>query len=136
MKKMIYLLSGCALFCTTTLFADDLGGAAAPAGRQGSFMPTLAMLAIAMAFFYIVALRPERKRRKAMEQRRSAMKKGDRVTAMGIIGTIVRVQDDTVILKMVDGAKIEMLKAAVTEFREAAPATQVVEEAETAESAS
>jgi len=133
MKKLIYVLSGFALFTTTTLFADELGGAEAPAAQQKSFMPTLIMLAIAMAFFYLVALRPERKRRKAAEERRSAMKKGDKVTAMGIIGTVVRVGEETVVLKMVDGAKIEMLKAAVTDFREAsAEPAEITEAAETA----
>jgi preprotein translocase subunit YajC len=36
---------------------------------------------------------------------------------MGIIGTIVRVQESSVILKMVDGSKIEVLKAAITEIQ-------------------
>lgn len=134
MKKLVYVLSAFALFSTTTLFADELGGAAAPAARQGNFMPTLVMLAIAMAFFYLVALRPERKRRKAAEERRNSMKKGDRVTAMGILGTVVRVGEESVVLKMVDGAKIEMLKAAVTDFRE--PAAETAEIVEGAESAS
>ena len=34
---------------------------------------------------------------------------------MGILGTVLRVQERTVILKMVDGAKIEMLTDAISE---------------------
>lgn len=121
MKKWLLTLTGFALFSAPFLFADELGGAEAPvkAAREGSFMPTLIMLAVAMAFFYLVALRPERKRRKALMQKRESMRKGDRVTAMGIIGTVVRVQEETVILKMYDGAKLEVLKAAITDFRPA-----------------
>ncbi len=83
----------------------------------GSFWQTLIMIAIAIVFFYFILWRPEQKRRKSMEQKRSAMKKGDKVTAMGIVGTIDRVKEQTVIVKMVDGSKIEFVKAAITEVR-------------------
>ena len=93
-------------------FAQD----AAPAAKN-SMMSTLLMIGLALVFFYFILWRPEQKRRKASEKMRSSMKKGDRVTAMGIIGIISRVQDQTVILKMVDGAKIEVLKAAITDVQ-------------------
>jgi preprotein translocase subunit YajC len=100
----------------SSLFAE--GAEAAPAARdQGSFWQTLIMIGIALVFFYFILWRPEQKRRKAMEQQRSALKKGDRVTAMGIIGSVVRVQETTVNLKMCDGAKIEVLKAAITDVQ-------------------
>jgi preprotein translocase subunit YajC len=44
------------------------------------------------------------------------MKKGDRVTAMGIIGTVDKIQEGSVILRMVDGGKIEVVKGAITEI--------------------
>jgi preprotein translocase subunit YajC len=52
-----------------------------------------------------------------MEQQRSALKKGDRVTAMGIIGTVSNIKDTSIILRMVDGAKIEVLKNAITDVQ-------------------
>lgn len=107
------LLLSIPLFLTTAVFADD----AAPAGREQSLWQTLIMIGIALIFFYLILWRPEQKRRKKMEQQRSSLSKGDRVTAMGIIGTVVRVDDKTVILKMVDGAKIEVIKAAITEVQ-------------------
>lgn len=93
------------------LFAQD---ASAP---QGGLNQTLIMIGIALVFFYFILWRPEQKRRKAAELMRSSLKKGDRVTAMGIVGKIDRIQDETLILKMVDGAKIEVLKAAVTDVQ-------------------
>ena len=84
---------------------------------QGSFMQTLIMIGIAIVFFYFILWRPEQKRRKAMEQKRTGMKKGDKVTAMGIVGVIDRIKEQTVIVKMVDGAKIEFLKGAITEVQ-------------------
>ena len=84
---------------------------------QSSLWSTIMMIGVALVFFYVILYRPEQKRRKAAEAMRSALKKGDRVTAMGIIGRIDRMTDHTVILKMVDGAKIEMLKAAITDVQ-------------------
>ncbi|MBI2742814.1 MAG: preprotein translocase subunit YajC [Chlamydiales bacterium] len=101
------------MFSTLPLFAD---AAEAPA-RENNFMQTLIMIGIALVFFYFILWRPEQKRRKAMEKQRSSLKKGDRVTAMGIVGTVFKVQDATVILKMVDGAKIEVLKGAITDVQ-------------------
>jgi preprotein translocase subunit YajC len=81
-----------------------------------SLWQTLIMVGIAFLFFYVILWRPEQKRRKALEEQRSTLKKGDRVAAMGIIGTVVRVGEQTVILKMYDGAKLEFYKAAVTDI--------------------
>jgi preprotein translocase subunit YajC len=119
-KLKLFFLGLPALFLSTSLFAQD--AEAAPA--QGNFMQTLIMIGIALVFFYFILWRPEQKRRKAMEKQRSSLKKGDRVTAMGIIGTISKIQDNTVILKMVDGAQIEMLKAAITDVQPEVEATK------------
>jgi preprotein translocase subunit YajC len=81
-----------------------------------SFTQTLVMIAIAFMFFYVILWRPEQKRRKALETQRNALKKGDRVAAMGIIGTVSRIEENTVILKMYDGTKLEFYKAAVTDI--------------------
>jgi len=93
------------------------------AAQGGGMTQTLIMIGIAMVFFYFILWRPEQKRRKAAQALRSSLKKGDRVTAMGIIGTIDRLTDDTVVLKMVDGSKIEMVKAAITEVKAGSEAT-------------
>ncbi|MBA3722995.1 MAG: preprotein translocase subunit YajC [Parachlamydiaceae bacterium] len=86
----------------------------APPSDQG-FWQTLIMLGIFIVFFYLILWRPEQKRRKALEQQRDSLKKGDRVVAMGIIGNVVRVSDTTVILKMYDGTKLEFLRGAITD---------------------
>lgn len=117
MKKMNSYVVGLSAFFMSSLplFAQD--GEAAPAAKEGGFMQTLIMIGIALVFFYFILWRPEQKRRKAMEQQRNSLKAGDRVTAMGIIGHIVKVQETSVILKMYDGAKIEVLKAAITDVQ-------------------
>lgn len=101
----------------TPFLLTFLADAEASAPREQSLMSTLMMIGIALVFFYFILWRPEQKRRKALEAKRSSMEKGDKVTAMGIIGTIDAIQDESVILKMVDGSKIEVIKGAVTDVQ-------------------
>lgn len=114
MKKFVYSLICLQTFVLSCPFlaADD--GEAMPPRDQGMWQ-TLIMIVMALLFFYFILWRPEQKRRKILEQQRSSLKKGDRVTAVGIIGTVLRVQDQTVILKMYDGSKIEVVKGAITD---------------------
>lgn len=107
-------LGAAALMNALPLFAE---GEAAPAQREGSLTQTFMMIAVALVFFYFILWRPEQKRRKQMEQLRSSLKKGDRVTVMGILGTVIKIQENTVIISMVDGAKMEVLKAAITDVQ-------------------
>jgi len=100
------------LFPSVALLAEDGANSS-----SGGLTQTLLMIGIALVFFYFILWRPEQKRRKSAEQMRSSLKKGDRVTAMGIIGKVDRIQEQTVVLKMIDGAKIEVLKAAITEVQ-------------------
>jgi preprotein translocase subunit YajC len=112
-KWLFAIIAGAA----TPLLADE---AAAPAvGAQSNMWSTLIMIGVALVFFYFILWRPEQKRRKAMEDLRTSMKKGDRVTAMGIVGTIAKVtpEGSTVILRMYDGNQIEVLKAAISEVK-------------------
>lgn len=96
---------------------------AAPAGADQGFTQTLIMVAIALAFFYFILWRPEQKRRKALEALRSSMKKGDKVNCMGIIGTISKIKDETVVVHS-GTAEIEFLKAAISEVLPNSPAAQ------------
>lgn len=109
-KAVLSILSF--IFLTATLSAQE---AEAPPARDQGFGQTLMMIAIAILFFYLILWRPEQKKRKVLEEQRASLKKGDRVTAMGIVGTVAQIKDQTVILRMVDGSKIEMLKAAINE---------------------
>lgn len=115
MKTKGYLfLTTFSLMLTGRLFAQSDESHIPPPDQ--SFWQTLVMIGIAFLFFYVILWRPEQKRRKALEEQRDALKKGDRVAAMGIIGTVVKVGEQTVILKMYDGTKLEFYKAAVTDI--------------------
>ena len=115
MSKLFSTAALVASMASLPLFAE---GEATPSSGQGSMVQTLIMIAVALAFFYFILWRPEQKLRKAMETVRKSLKKGDKITAMGIIGTVVKVQETTVIVSLYDGAKMEILKAAITEFKQ------------------
>ena len=96
---------------------------------DGGFEQTLMMVGIALVFFYFILWRPESKRRKQMDEKRQALKKGDRViVAGGIIGEVFKLQTDTIILRLADGAKMEVLKGAIQDVQ---PGTESAEKPET-----
>jgi preprotein translocase subunit YajC len=115
MKAKFYVLASTFfLLMNGRLFAE--ADEAVPPPADQSFWQTLVMIGIAFMFFYVILWRPEQKKRKILEAQRSGLQKGDRVVALGIIGTVVRVGEHTVIIKMYDGSsKIEVYKAAVTD---------------------
>lgn len=98
---------------TSTLMLLDAAPQVAPA-RDGGIEQTFIMLILAMVFFYFIMWRPEKKRRKEMEAKRNALKKGDMiVVAGGIMCEVDRIKTDTLIVKLIDGAKMEILKGAI-----------------------
>lgn len=101
----------CSLFHSVVLL--DAAPQTAPA-HEGGFEQTFVMLALALFFFYFIMWRPEKKRRKEMDAKRSALKKGDPVVISGgILCEIDRMEQDTAIVKLYDGAKMEVLKGAI-----------------------
>ncbi len=109
-KNSIYFLS---LLVTSSLSAAS-ETQAAPADQ--GMTQTLVMVAIAIAFFYFILWRPEQKRRKALDNQRSAMKKGDRVICMGVVGTVSKIKEETVVIRSGD-AELEFLKAAISDVQ-------------------
>lgn len=113
MKLFALLLALCVTF-QSLLSAD---GNAVPPPDQG-FVQTLVMIGIALFFFYFILWRPEQKRRKALESQRSTMKKGDRIVCMGVVGTVAKIKDDTVVVHT-GTSEIEFLKGAISEVQSA-----------------
>jgi preprotein translocase subunit YajC len=115
MKTFFFSLFSFGMLLNSGLYAETVDTTTTP--RDQGFTQTLVMIAIALLFFYFILWRPEQKRRKAMEATRSSLKRGDRVTAMGIVGTVLKVQEHTIIVRMVDGSKIEFIKAAISDVQ-------------------
>ncbi|MBQ9265409.1 MAG: preprotein translocase subunit YajC [Clostridia bacterium] len=56
-------------------------------------------MALMIAVFYFMLIRPQRKKDKKVKEMLAALKKGDRVTTIGgIYGTIMNIKDETITL--------------------------------------
>jgi len=65
--------------------------------------------------FYFFFIRPQAKKQKAQTNFLSELKKGDRVvTSAGIIGTITKLDDKTVTIKISDKAVMDVLISSVS----------------------
>jgi preprotein translocase subunit YajC len=78
----------------------------------GQFLPIVLMIAI----FYFLVFMPMRKQQKNTKEMIKALQNGQTVvTSGGIIGTIVAVNDDTLILRIKpDNLKLQVSRSAVT----------------------
>ena len=79
-------------------------------------METILMLALMFGIFYFMLIRPENKRKKAAEEMRNNMKKGEQVTTIGgLVGKVVSVTDTTVVIETSeDRVRVEFLKTAIS----------------------
>lgn len=65
---------------------------------------------------YFMLIRPQQKKAKETQQMQSGLKEGDSVlTQAGIFGTVVRIEDQRITLRMADGGKIEFLRSTIAQ---------------------
>jgi len=68
------------------------------------------------ALLYFLLIRPQQVRQKKhAEMIRNLQVNDEIITAGGILGTIVKVKDDTIVLRVADNVRIELLKASVAQ---------------------
>ena len=86
--------------------------ASSPASFLSGVLPIVLMIAI----FYFLVFMPMRKQQKTQREMVKALQSGQTVlTSGGIIGTIVAVNDDTLILRIKpDNLKLQVARSAVT----------------------
>lgn len=89
---------------------------AAPASPGGSFATGLIPIVLMIAIFYFLVFMPMRKQQSKQKEMIKALQNGQTVlTSGGIIGTIIAVNDDTLILRIKpDNLKIQVARSAVT----------------------
>ncbi len=75
---------------------------------------TILYLAIFVAIFYFLLIRPQQQRQKQHQKTINSLAPNVNVTTYGgILGTVVRVKDSTVILKIAENVKVEVLKTSI-----------------------
>jgi len=90
---------------------------APPQGGDSNPIVVMMPLFIILIIFYFLMIRPQMKRQKQQRSMLDTLKKGDNVVAAGgVCGTIagLKDKDDTIILKVDDNVKIEVLKSSVS----------------------
>jgi preprotein translocase subunit YajC len=84
------------------------------AGGSANLISTLIMFGAIFLIFYFMIIRPQQKRAKEREKMLSELQKGDKVvTSGGIHGTIVGLEDKTVLLQIADNVKVKVDRSAI-----------------------
>lgn len=90
----------------------------ATGGLPSGLMSILPLILIG-GIFYFLLIAPERRRRAQLQKTVEALKRGDRVlTQGGLYGEVVSTEPNAVILKIADGVKVKVTKAAVSGLAE------------------
>ncbi len=88
-------------------------GGAGPGGQSPMFMPVMMILVVGFMFF--MQIRAQRRKDRERKDLLAAVKSGDRVLfSGGIIGVVTNVKEKTLVIRVSDKTKLEVLRAAVT----------------------
>ena len=80
----------------------------------GGMIGTIVMFGLIFVIFYFMIIRPQQKRQKERQQMIEAMKKGDKIiTAGGIHGTIVGVEDKIILVQIADNVKVKIERSSI-----------------------
>ncbi|MEX1138604.1 MAG: preprotein translocase subunit YajC [Bacteroidota bacterium] len=85
-------------------------------GDSGSgITSTLVMFGLIFLIFYFMIVRPQQKRQKDRQKMLDAIKKGDKIiTAGGVHGTVIGVEDKTVLVQIADNVKVKVDRGSVS----------------------
>jgi preprotein translocase subunit YajC len=84
-------------------------------GALGVLLPMILIIGV----FYIIFIRPQKKRQRELQETISQLKAGDRVvTTGGIIGTITTVRDTSFLIRSADKSILEIARSAVAGIQE------------------
>jgi preprotein translocase subunit YajC len=88
----------------------------AASSPSGSFVTGILPIVLMVAIFYFLVFMPMRRQQRNTKEMIKALQNGQTVvTSGGIIGTIIAVNDDTLILRIKpDNIKIQVSRSAVT----------------------
>ena len=89
-------------------------GAEGAPPQSGAFM--FVWLGLMVLLFYFMLIRPQKRREKERQALLGAVKTGDRVLfAGGFLGVVANVKEKTLIVKIADGVKVEIVRGAVSQ---------------------
>ncbi len=93
---------------SVVFLAQEGGGSG---GGLAAFLPLIVLVGV----FWFLIMRPQQRRMREHRQLTANISQGDRVVAAGgIVGTVRRVDDDTISLQVADNVVIKVDKGSVT----------------------
>mgnify|MGYP000023451917 CR=1 FL=1 len=97
-----------------SFFIPQAHAQAAQSAPPGGELFQIGLLVVMFVVFYLLAIRPQRKRQKEHTDMVAALAKGDEViTAGGMLGKITKVEDDWVVLKVAETVELKFQKSSV-----------------------
>ena len=102
----------------------DAGTGEAAGGGAGGIMGFLPLILIVVVFYFIL-IRPQNKKNKQVQQMRSAIKRGDRITTIGgFVGRVVRVKDEVITIEVgSDKTKLDIMRWGISKIEDASSET-------------
>lgn len=84
--------------------------------NQGGGATSLIFMGLIFVVFYFFIIRPQSQKQKEIQNKISAMKKGDKVvTNGGIVGTVNTIDADSVLVEVDGNVKIRFIKNAIVD---------------------
>ncbi len=93
---------------------------AAPAAASAAspFSPFV-MMALIFGIMYFMMIRPQRRREKERKEMIASVKSGARVLlTSGIIGQVTNVKENTLVIRIAEDTKVEVVRAAISQILE------------------
>lgn len=80
----------------------------------GGMVSTILLFGLIFVIFYFMIIRPQQKRQKERQKMLDALEKGDKiVTSGGIHGTVVGIEEKTVLVQIADNIKVKVDRGSV-----------------------
>jgi len=96
------------------MISEAFAFAGAPGGAEGANYNSVIMLVLMFAIFYFLLIRPQQKKAKQHKELIESLKTGDSViTAGGIYGKVIAVQENVITLEVATGVKIRVTRSSV-----------------------
>lgn len=96
----------------TLLMATPPAGEGAPSGGLGQMLVPMILI---FGIFYFMLIRPQQRKEKERRAMIEAVKTGSQIVfSGGILGTVTNVKENTLVVRVADGVKIEIARGAVS----------------------
>jgi preprotein translocase subunit YajC len=95
------------------------------ASTGGASIWTLLLPILLLVLFWVVAIRPQRKRQRETAAMQSSLEPGQQVmTGAGMLGTVQAIEDDVVVLEIAPGVQTRHVRQAIVRVIEEPPAAK------------